>query len=138
MNEKTIAENLAEEMIRGWTITPTGHGFVIETNWQWPSREHIDIYVRAVGEREDLFIVSDGGELFNFLFSQGIDLSKDESGMKVLERVAENYGSKFVDFQLVKGAKEEEIPEAVRMILEAVKDASLSLWHKLEKVGQLH
>jgi hypothetical protein len=138
MDEKTIAENLAEEMVRGWTVTPTGNGFVVETNWQWPSRERIEIYVRPVGEREDLFIVSDGGELFNYLFSQGIDLSKDEPGMKVLHKMAENYESKFVDFQLVKGANEEEIPRAVRMILEAVKDASLILWHKVKKVGPLH
>jgi hypothetical protein len=138
MNENTISESLAEEMIHGWTITPTGSGFVVETNWQWPSRERIEIYVRAVGERDDLFIVSDGGELFNCLFSQGIDLAKDEAGIKVLQQVAENYGSKFVDFQLVKGANEEEVPRAIRMILEALKDASLILWHKVEKLGQLH
>jgi hypothetical protein len=138
MDEKMIAENLAEEMVGDWTVTPTGSGFVVETNWQWPSRERIEIYVRAVGEREDLFIVSDGGELFNCLFSQGIDLTKDEPGMKVLHQVAENYESKFVDYQLVKGANEEEMPRAIRMILEAIKDASLILWHKVEKVAQLH
>jgi hypothetical protein len=138
MDEKTISENLAEEMIRGWTITETGNGYVVETSWQWPSRERIEIYVRSVGEREDLFIISDGGELFNYLFSKGIDLTKDEPGMKVLQQVAENYGSKIVDFQLVKGANEDEVPGAIRLILEALKDASLILWHKVEKQGQLH
>ncbi|MCE5241928.1 MAG: DUF1828 domain-containing protein [Desulfobacteraceae bacterium] len=138
MEEKTLERSLSEVLVQGWDITGTGNGFLITTDWQLPNSERIEIYARRVGDREDLYVVGDGGELFNLLFANGIDLSKDEQGMKIILRIAENYAAQIVDFQLVKGAKEEELAQAVRMILEAVKDASFLLWHKLDPKGSLH
>jgi hypothetical protein len=131
MDEKSLVENLAEELIKGWDITPTGSGFLISTDWRWPNHERIEVYVRTVGEREDLYLVSDGGEVFNFLFAQGIDLAKDSQGMKIFSGVAQNYGAKIVDYQMAKGASDADLPQAVRAILEAIKDVSFLLWHKL-------
>lgn len=138
MEEKTLERSLSEVLVQGWDITGTGNGFLIATDWQLPNGERIEIYARRVGDREDLYIVGDGGELFNLLFANGIDLSKDEQGMKIISRIAENYAAQIVEFQLVKGAKEDELAQAVRMILEAVKDASFLLWHKLDPKGSLH
>lgn len=138
MEEKTLERSLSEVLVQGWDITGTGNGFLITTDWQLPNGERIEVYARRVGDREDLYVVGDGGELFNLLFANGIDLSKDEQGMKIISRIAENYAAQIVEFQLVKGAKEDELAQAVRMILEAVKDASFLLWHKLDPKGSLH
>ena len=58
--------------------------------------------------------------------------------MRMIRNVVENYGAKFVDFQIARGAGEGDLPRAVRMLLEAIKDASLVLWHKLENAGPIH
>jgi len=50
----------------------------------------------------------------------------------MLDEIAGNRSVKIVDHQLVKGAIEEEIAGAVRIVLEAVKEASFSLWHKIK------
>jgi hypothetical protein len=138
MDEKKLELSLAEELIKYWDIDPTGTGFMITTDWQWPNRERIEIYVRSVGEREDLYLVTDGGELYNFLFSHGIDLSKDTRAMKVLDGVFDNYGVRFVDYQIAKGANDEDLHQVIRVVLEAIKDSSFILRHKLEQTGDLH
>jgi hypothetical protein len=138
MNEDDLQVHLSQGLVSGWEIIPTGSGFLITTDWHWPNDERIEIYVRTVGDREDLFVVSDGGEVFNFLFSQGIDLTKDAQGMKILNTAAERCESKIVDYQIVKGANPSELPRAVRLILEAVKDTSFLLWHKLNQGAPIH
>ncbi|MFP5212580.1 MAG: DUF1828 domain-containing protein [Acidobacteriota bacterium] len=138
MDERTLEQSLAEELTREWRIVSTGSGYMIITDWHWPNGEKIEIYVRTVGEREDLYVVSDGGELFNFLYSQGIDLSKDERGMRTLNGMIELNGAKVVDYQLVKGAGEMELAQAIRNVLEAIKDASLILWHKVGTSESIH
>jgi len=139
MDERTLTQNLAEELIDGWDIMSTGSGFLIITDWHWPNDDRIEIYVRTVGDREDLYIVTDGGNLFNFLFSHGIDLNKDHHGMKVLSGIAENCGAKIVDYQMARGANDGDLHRAIRLLLEAIKDASFLLWHKLEHgEGCLH
>ncbi len=138
MDEAVLRDSLGDELIREWDVVETGGGFMVISDWKWPNSERIEVYVRTVGEREDLFLVSDGGDLFNFLFSQGIDLTSDAHAMKVFRSVARNYGADFVDYQIVKGANEGDLPRAVRMVVEAVKDASLILWYKFkdEEGGQ--
>ncbi|GLI33158.1 hypothetical protein [Desulforhabdus amnigena] len=138
MDEKTLEQSLADEFIREWDITPTGNGYLITTDWQWPNHERIEIFVRMVGDREDLLLVTDGGELFSFLYSQGIDLSKDEHGMKVINGVAEHYGAKIADFQMARGTNPGDLPRSIRLLLEAIKDASLLLWYKLDQRSSLH
>jgi len=131
MDENEILEALAEDFFKGWRVAPTGGGFLITTDWSLPNNELIEIHVRKVGEREDLFIVTDGGELINYLFSEGVDLTLDRSSQRILDGIAENRTVKITEHQLVKGASEEELAGAVRMVLEAVKEASFSLWHKI-------
>jgi len=132
MDENDILEALAEDFLQGWDVAPTGGGFLITTDWVLPNNERIEIHVRRVGDREDLFIVTDGGELINYLFSQGVDLTRDRDSQRVLSGIAENRSIKISEHQLVKGANEEEIAGAVRVLLEAVKEASFSLWHKIK------
>jgi len=132
MDENEILEALAEDFLQGWDIAPTGGGFLITTDWVLPNNERIEIHVRRVGDREDLFIVTDGGELINYLFSQGVDLTRDPDSQRVLGGIAENRSIKITEHQLVKGANEEEIAGAVRVLLEAVKEASFSLWYKIK------
>ncbi len=132
MDENEILEALAEDFFRGWDVSPTGGGFLITTDWVLPNNERIEIHVRRVGEREDLFIVTDGGELINYLFSEGIDLTQDRDSQRILDRIAENRSIDLTEHQLVKGANEEEIAGAVRVLLEAVKEASFSLWRKIK------
>jgi len=69
MDENEILEALAGDFFQSWRVAPTGGGFLITTDWVFPNNELIEIHVRRVGEREDLFIVTDGGELINYLFS---------------------------------------------------------------------
>jgi hypothetical protein len=132
MDENEILEALAEDFSRGWDVTPTGGGFLIATDWVFPNNERIEIHIRRVGDREDLFIVTDGGELINYLFSEGVDLTRDHDSRRILDVIAENRSIKVTEHQLVKGVKEEEIAAAVRVLLEAVKEASFSLWHKIK------
>jgi hypothetical protein len=138
MDEKQLWQNLAEEMIGRWDISPTGSGFMVTTDWRLPNDDRIEIYVRTVGEREDLYLVTDGGNLFSFLFSHGIDLNKDERAKKVLSRIAETYEIKVVEFQMAKGANDSDLHHAIRMLLEAIKDASYLLWQRLDQGGSLH
>jgi len=132
MDENEILEALAEDFFQGWDVATVGSGFLITTDWVLPNNERIEIHVRRVGEREDLFIVTDGGELINYLFSEGVDILHDRDSRLILDGIAENRAVKITEHQLVKGAKEEEIAAAVRVVLEAVKEASFSLWHKIK------
>ena len=136
MDENDILEALTEEFLRGWNVTPTGGGFLITTDWVLPNNERIEIHVRRVGDREDLFIVTDGGELINYLFSEGIDLTRDPDNRRILDRIAQNRSIKVTEHQLVKGANEEEIAWAVRVLVETVKEASFSLWRKIKSKPQ--
>ena len=132
MDENEILEALTEDFFQGWDVTPTGGGFLITTDWVLPNNERIEIHVRRVGDREDLFIVTDGGELINYLFSQGVDITRDRDSKRTLNGIAENRSIKVTEHQLVKGANEEELAGAVRVVLEAVKEASFSLWRKIK------
>ncbi|MGV8073409.1 MAG: hypothetical protein AB2L11_02445 [Syntrophobacteraceae bacterium] len=138
MDEKQLWRNLAEEMIRGWDINFTGSGFMIVSDWRLPNDDRIEIYVRTIGEREDLFLVSDGGNLYNFLFLHGIDLNKDDVGVQVLRRVSETYGTKVVDFQIARGANDGDLHHAIRMVLEAIKDISYLMWRIQGKAESVH
>jgi hypothetical protein len=82
MDEKEIFDGLTEAFYQGWDVLPTGGGFLITTDWMLPNNEKIEIHVRRVGDREDLFLLTDGGELINFLFAQGVDLSKETVGSR--------------------------------------------------------
>jgi len=130
MDVGAIEKALAEEMVLGWDIVPTGGGILITTNWRMPNKERIEIHVRSVGEREDLYLVTDGGELFNMMFLHGWKLSEDKEGADLVAGVAESHGAKVVDGQIVKGANDGNLGQAVRLILEAVKEASFLLWGK--------
>ena len=132
MDENEILEALAEDFFQGWDVATVGGGFLITTDWVLPNNERIEIHVRRVSDREDLFIVTDGGELINYLFSEGVDILHDRDSRLILDGIAENRAVKITEHQLVKGAKEEEIAAAVRVVLEAVKEASFSLWHKIK------
>jgi len=136
MDENEILEALAEDFLQGWDVAATGGGFLITTDWVLPNNERIEIHVRRVGDREDLFIVTDGGELINYLYSEGVDILSDRGSRRVLEGIAENRSLKITEHQLVKGANEEEIAGAVRVVLEAVKEASFSLWHKIRSTPE--
>ncbi len=132
MDEQEILEGLAENFYQGWDVMPTGGGFLITTDWTLPNNERIEIHIRRVGDREDLFIVTDGGELINFLFSQGIDIDKDRSSRNIINGIADNRSIKITEYQLVKGANEVELSGSVRIMLEAIKDVAFSLWHKIK------
>lgn len=138
MDERTLELKLASELISGWDIISTGNGFLVVTDWKWPNNERIEIHVRTVGEREDLYIVTDGGELFSLLYAERIDLTRDEDARKLLDTVAEECGAKVVELQVAKGASKESLPQAIRMILEALKAASFLLWHKVMHKGSIH
>ena len=131
VDENVLEEKLAEELLEGWQVVPTGSGFLVTTAWRWPTGEMIEIYVRKVAERDDLYLVTDGGELFNFLFARGIDLRQDDRNMKLLQSIAAGSGAKMIDYQIVKGANDDELPRSIRLIVEAVKEGALLLWHLL-------
>ncbi len=131
MDENEILEALAEDFFQGWDVSPTGGGFLITTDWVLPNNERIEVHVRRVGERDDLFLVTDGGELVNYLFSEGVDVTRDRDCGAILEGIAQNRSLKITEHQMVKGANAEEIAGAVRVVLEAVKEASYSLWHRM-------
>jgi hypothetical protein len=138
MDEKLLFDSLAQELIREWDVIPSGNGFLVMTDWRLPNDERIEIQVRTVGERDDLYVVTDGGNLFNFLFAEGVSFDADDTGMKILNGVMKRYGAQFVDYQIVKGANDETLAGTVKNLLEAVKDASLLLWHKLSDRKSVH
>lgn len=138
MDEKRLWQDLSEEMIRDWEILPTGSGFVIVSDWRWPNNDRIEVVVRNVGEREDLFLVSDGGELFNFFFAQGVDISGNEEAVRQLEAIAARHGAKLVDFQMAKGAGENDLLHAIRSMVEAIKEGAFLFWMSKGRGSQLH
>jgi hypothetical protein len=140
LDEKDIFDGLVEDFYQGWDVMPTGGGFLITTDWRFPNDDKIEIHVRKVGDREDLFLVTDGGELTNLLFSREVDLSKDKSSLRILTGITVHHSIKIADFQLIRGANEDELPRAIRAMLEAVKEASYIFWHKVkaEPGGAMH
>jgi hypothetical protein len=131
MDETVLEEKLAEELMAGWEVIPTSTGFLVTTDWRWPSDEKIEIVVRRVAERDDLYVVTDGGELFSFLFARGIDLRKDDRSMETLQRLLETIGARLIDYQIVTGATNEELPRSIRLILEAAKEGAFLFWQLL-------
>jgi hypothetical protein len=131
VDEKVLEEKLAEELIAGWEVVPTGSGFLVTTAWRWPNDEMIEIFVRRVAERDDLYLVTDGGELFNFLFARGMDLTQDSRSMEILDSIAESAGARMIDYQIVKGANNEDLPRSIRLIAEAVKEGAFLFWYIL-------
>jgi hypothetical protein len=131
VDEKVLEEKVAEELIAGWEVIPTGNGFLVTTTWRWPNDEMIEIFVRRVAERDDLYLVTDGGELFNFLFAKGMDLRQDARGMEILDSIAESAGARMVDYQIVKGANNEDLPRSIRLVAEAVKEGAFLFWYIL-------
>jgi len=138
MNAKELEQLMEQAMTSEWEVTSTGTGFLIATDWRLPNNERIEIFVRTVGEREDLYLVTDGGEVFNFLFSHGTYLSKDARGMKTLNGVSERYQAKIVNYQITRGSGRADLARSIRLMLEAVKDASFLLWHKLAPDSSIH
>lgn len=138
MDEKKLWQGLLDEMVSGWEILPTGSGFVVASDWVWPTGDRIEVVVRKVGEREDLFLVSDGGELFNFFYAQGLDIAGNEELMSRLETVASRHGAKLVDFHMAKGASESELPRAIKTMLEAIKEGAFLFWLRRSSNGSVH
>lgn len=138
MNAKELEQRLEQAMTADWDITSTGSGLLVATDWRLPNNERIEIFVRSVGDREDLYLVTDGGEVFNFLYSHGIDLSKDARGMKILSGVSERYQAKIVNYQITRGSNEADLARSIRLMLEAIKDVSFLLWHKLTPNSSIH
>lgn len=131
MDESVLAEKMVEELIADWQVIPTGSGFLVNTAWRWPDRETIEVHVRRVAERDDLFVVTDGGQLFSFLFARGLDLRQDERSMAILDGIAADAGAKLIDFQIVRGADDEDLAHGIRLVLEAVKEGAFVFWYRL-------
>jgi hypothetical protein len=133
MVDETVLEGkLAEELLEGWEVIPTGSGFLVTTAWRWPSDEMIEIYVRRVAERDDLYLVTDGGALFNFLFAKGIDLRQNDQDMEMLHKIVARSDAGISDYQIVKGANNEDLPQSIRLVVEAVKEGAFIFWPKLD------
>jgi len=124
MDETVLEERLAEALLAEWEVLPTGNGFLVITDWRWPGHERIEVHVRRVAERDDLYLVTDGGELCNFLFAKGIDLRQDQRSMEVLQQIAAGSGAGIMDYQLVRGAGGEDLAQCVRQVLEAIKEGA--------------
>ncbi len=131
MDETVLEGKLAEELLEGWEVTPTGSGFLVTTAWRWPSDEMIEISVRKVAERDDLYLVTDGGALFNLLFAGGVDLRRDDRDMEMLHKIVARSDAGISDYQIVKGANNEDLPQSIRLVAEAVKEGAFIFWHKL-------
>lgn len=131
MDETVLEGKLAEELLDGWEVIPTGSGFLVTTAWRWPNDEMIEIHVRRVAERDDLYLVTDGGALFNFLFAGGIDLRQNDREMEMLHQIVARSDAGIIDYQIVKGANNEELPQSIRLVVEAVKEGAFIFWHKL-------
>jgi len=39
VDENVLEEKLAEELLEGWQVVPTGSGFLVTTAWRWPTGE---------------------------------------------------------------------------------------------------
>ncbi len=131
MDAQNLEKELAGVFTEGWTVTATGTGFLVATDWLWPNGNAIEIYARHVGESETLFLVTDGGELFNCLFLEGLDFTQDAPTLRVVEQMAQNHGTKLVEYQLAKGAGEATLARSIREMLETVKEISFYLWHRV-------
>lgn len=124
MDEQALLNSIGEEFIRGWQMIPMDTGVLVVTDWRWPNGDGIEIYVRGVAERRDLYVVTDGGGLCSFLFAGGINLQEDSDALASLQEMVTAAGLTLVDYQVVRGAGNEDLPRAIRLILEAVKEGA--------------
>lgn len=131
MDESILEERLAEELIGGWEILPTGNGFLVTTDWRWPGNEKIEVHIRRVAERDDLYLVTDGGELCSFLFAKGMDLRRDHRSLELVQQIAAASGAGVVDYQIVRGSGTDDLPRSVRQVLEAIKEGAFVFWWQL-------
>jgi hypothetical protein len=133
MDESVLEQKLAEELFAEWQVLGTGHGFLVMTDWRWPDDEKIEVQVRRVADRDDLYLVGDGGELFNFLFAKGLDLRRDQRSMELLHQLAAGAGAGFIDYQIVRGTGDEDLPQSIRRVLEAIKEGAFVFWYQLSE-----
>ena len=133
MDEIVLKERLAEVLIAPWEMVPTGHGFLVVTDWRWPGEEKIEVYVRKVAERDDLYLVTDGGELCSFLFAKGMDLRQDHRSMELLQRLAADSGAGIIDYQIVRGTGDEDLAHSIRRVLEAIKEGAFVFRRQLSE-----
>lgn len=131
MDSQTLLKDLAEAFVNQWSVTPTGTGFLVTTDWTWPNGNAIEISVRTVDERESLFLVTDGGELLNNLFLEGFDFTRDTPTLNTVKQMAEKHGTELVEYQIAKGANESSLASGVRHVLETVKEVSFYLWKRM-------
>jgi hypothetical protein len=131
VDENVLLDELAEELVAQWEVIPTSGGFLVTTAWRWPNDERIEIRVRRVAERDDLYLVTDGGELFNFLFAHEIDLRRDERSLEILQSLAESAGARIIDYQIIRGAGNEDLAHSIKLVLEAVKEGAFAFWRYL-------
>lgn len=132
VEEQALERGIAEEMVKGWSVIGTGGGFIIQTDWRWPHGERIEITVRRVSERDDLYLVTDGGELCASLFAQGVRLQEDETASRLLKELLDGSGAVLADFQVVRGATAGQLPGVIRNLLEAVKEAAFRAWQAFD------
>ena len=133
MDETVLKERLAEELIAPWEVVSTGHGFLVVTDWRWPGEEKIEVYVRKVAERDDLYLVTDGGELCSFLFAKGMDLRQDHRSMELLRQLAADSGAGIIDYQIVRGTGDEDLSHSIRRVLEAIKEGAFVFRRQLSE-----
>ncbi len=131
MDSQALLNDLTEALISGWAVTPTGTGFLITTDWTWPNGHAIEIYVRNVSEGDSLFLVTDGGELFNNFFLEGLDFTSETATIHTVKQMAQSHGTELVEYQIAKGANDSNLGLSIREMLEAVKEISFYLWQRM-------
>ena len=101
MDEIALEEQLAEGLIGGWEILSTGNGFLVITDWRWPGDEKIEVHARRVADRDDLYLVTDGGELQLPLCQRY--LARTSGAWRCCSKPPPGARAGIVDYQIVKG-----------------------------------
>jgi hypothetical protein len=51
--------------------------------------------------------------------------------MEILHQIAASSGASIIDYQIVRGADNEDLPHSVRLILEAIKEGAFVFWYRV-------
>ncbi len=115
-----IVKRCLEQLSTGFSVEPSEGGCILHTPYLDPDNDPISI---AIGREGDQYIVTDMTDTMGFLFLHGIDLKPKSKQRWYLETTVRRLDVGFRGSELFATASEEELPDAIFRLLEAVRSA---------------
>jgi hypothetical protein len=117
-------ESLLRRMTQDWEcrlVSQEPLRQLLITTSLMPNNDCIELMVESANGK---MLVHDMGNTYDYLYLQGIDLasSAQRNRLRQVQRILENYHADLVDFVIRRETIPEELPVAVNLVLEAIKE----------------